>query len=203
MSVAHGMTICTVYICFITLERYVQKFYPVTLLYYRESSSPSHLEWVVAFNPSWLLVLAGVYMWVLGDDIPVVHAWKQDHCSWTCWSVQTYTHVTLWPTVCSALPWWHNPKFYCQCKYKSVYRCVGMVGWANMSVKALERERGNVNVHVCMSFPLLAVRGWRWILHWCFSSHVPYCTAATLASYSEGHPPLRAHTHIFQTEWNI
>lgn len=44
------------------------------------------------------------YVTVLGDDIPMVHAWKQDHCSWTCRSVQTYTHATLRPTVCSALP---------------------------------------------------------------------------------------------------
>jgi len=127
------------------------------------------------------------YVTGFGDDIRMVCAWKQDHCSWTCRSVQTYTHAALRPTLCSALPWWHNPKFYCQCEYKSVCRFLWIVGWANVSVKALERERSNV--HVFISLPLLAVRGWRWILHWCFSSRVPYCTAATLASYSEGQPP--------------
>lgn len=76
-----------------------------------------------------------------GDDIPMVRAWKQDHCSWTRRSVQTYTHATLRPTLCSALPWWHNPKFYCQCEYKSVCRCLWIVGWVNMTVKAPEREK--------------------------------------------------------------
>lgn len=141
MSVAHGMIICAVYICFITLEQYVQKFCHAS--HYFITGSHHHLHiWNKFLRLTCLTPCFGrcVYVRVLGDDIPMVHAWKQDHCSWTCRSIQTYTHATLWPTVCSALPWWHNPEFYCQCEYKSVYRCVGIIGWVNMSVKALERE---------------------------------------------------------------
>lgn len=96
---------CILYICFITLKRYVQKFYHAS--HYFITGSHHHLHiWNKFLRLTCLTPCFGrcVYVRVLGDDIPMVHAWKQDHCSWTCRSVQTYTHATLWLTVCSALP---------------------------------------------------------------------------------------------------
>lgn len=137
---------CTVYVRFITLERHVQKFCTCVMLFFTGSHHPRHRHlhvWNTSLRLTCLTPCFGrcAYVTVLGDDIPMVRAWKQDHCSWTRRSVQTYTHATHRPNLCSALPWWHNPKFYRHCEYKSVCSGVWIVGWANMTVKALEREK--------------------------------------------------------------
>lgn len=100
------------------------------VFYYRKSSSMSPPLFVSNMACEFDLNLFGSVFWQVcecvrefGDDIPMVCARKQDHFSWMGWSVQTHTHATLRPPLCSALPWWHNPKFYCQCEY--LFACVG------------------------------------------------------------------------------